>query len=348
MKSSKKLYSAITVVIVGTFLACTQEVKSKPNFIFKAAPNNSTAANIMGKDISHDELLKDVASELYEAEMKVYEIKMNRLRAEVLKRLMESDSAYKGNSEDFLDKVIAGKMTVSDKRIMAFAKERNIPKENLNEQFKGRIKEFLMREEKAKKIDEWMGKKTSKTPVLVYLQKPKRPVANVNVGNAASYGSADAKVTIVEFSDFQCPFCSKGAAVLAEIKKKYGKKVRVAFKNYPLPFHSHAKIAAMAGLCANEQSSEKFWKMHDEMFAHQDKLMEAGLIAAAAKVGLDGAKFKTCLKSKKFEKQVEAEMKEGQAIGVKSTPTFFVNGMLVSGAQPLAVFSELIDEELAK
>lgn len=348
MKSSKKLYSAILVVIVATFLACTKEVKSKPNFIFKAAPNNETAAKIMGKNISHDELLKDAASELYEAEMKVYEIKMNRLRAEVLKRLMENDSAYKGNSEKFLNEVIAGKIKISDKQIMAFAKERNIPKENLNDQFKGRIKEFLMREEKAKKIDEWLGKKTSKNPVLVYLKKPKRPVADVSVGNAATYGSADAKVTIVEFSDFQCPFCSKGANVLNEIKKKYGKKVRVAFKNYPLPFHSHAKVAAIAGLCANEQGSNKFWKMHDEMFANQDKLMESGLIAAAAKVGLDNDKFKSCLKSKKYQKQVEAEMKEGQAIGVKSTPTFFVNGMLVSGAQPLAVFSEIIDEELAK
>ena len=283
MRNMKNYFVLLSVIVIGTFLACSKEAESKPNFIFKPAPNQTTAAKIMGKDLSYDELLKGAESELYEAKMKVYQIKMDRLRAIVLKRLMESDPKYKGDNDAFLEKNIVSQIKISEKEIMAFAKERNIPKENLNAQFKGRIKQFLERENKAKAVDAWVAKKTKKKPVEVYLQKPKRPVADVKVGNAASFGSANAKVTIVEFSDFQCPFCSKAAKTLSDIKKKYGKKVRIAFKNYPLPFHSHAKIAAQAGLCANEQSSNKFWKMHDAMFADQAKLMESGLIASAKK-----------------------------------------------------------------
>lgn len=347
MQKSKKLYGLICLVVIGTFLACSEEVSSKPSFVFKPAPNKSVAAKIMGKDVSHDELFKSTAAEIYEAEMKVYEIKLNRIKAEVLKRFMESDPAYKGDNDQFINKVV-GKVSVSDKQIMAFAKERNIPKENLNDQLKGRIRQFLERDIKAKKVDQWLAQKTKKMPVHIYLEKPKRPVADVKVGNAAAFGPADAKVTIVEFSDFQCPFCSKGAKVINDIKKKYGNKVRVAFKNYPLPFHADAKVAAVAGLCANEQNSKLFWKLHDVMFENQGKLKEPDLIAAGKNVGVDTQKFNECLKSRKYLAQVETEMKEGQAVGVKSTPTFFVNGMLVSGAQPLEVFSELIDEELSK
>lgn len=348
MKNRKNYFMLLILVIVSTFLACSDDVNSKPNFIFKSAPNKTVAAKILGKDLSYDELFKGAESEIYEAEMKVYEIKMNRLRALVLKNLMEADSSYKGDNEAFLAKKIAGKLKISNKQVMAFAKERNIPKENLNDQFKDRIKQFLMREEKAKAVDRWVAKKTRKHPVEVYLTKPTRPVANIVVGNAPFIGKADAKVTVVEFSDFQCPFCSKGAKIMNEIKKKYGSKVKIAFKNYPLPFHSHAKVAAQAALCANDQGTKKFWKMHDAMFADQAKLMESGLIASAKKIGLNEKKFLECLKSGKFAAQVAADMKEGQDAGVKSTPTFFVNGMLVSGAQPLAVFSELIDEELKK
>lgn len=348
MKNRAGLFALMLLTLMTTFIACSEDVESKPNFIFKEAPNKTVAAKVMGKDITYDELLKGSEADIYEAQMKVYQIKMDRLKALVIKKLMEADPKYKGDNDAYMEKMIVGKIKITDKQIMDFAKERNIPAAQLNDQFKSRIKQFLEREAKGKAVDKWVASKTKKSPVDVYLKKPMRPVADVKVGNAATYGEAGAKVTIVEFSDFQCPYCSKAAETVNEIKKKYGKKVRVAFKNYPLPFHSHAKVAAQAGLCANEQGSAKFWKMHDAMFADQAKLMESGLLATAKRIGLDQKKFSECLKNGKYLKQVEAEMKEGQEVGVKSTPTFFVNGMLVSGAQPLSVFSEIIDEELAK
>jgi protein-disulfide isomerase len=193
-----------------------------------------------------------------------------------------------------------------------------------------------------------LGEQTAKTGINIFFEKPMRPTFDVKVGNAASYGDKNAKVTIVEFSDFQCPYCDQGAKVLADIKKKYGKKVQVAFKQYPLPFHSQAKDAAVAALCMNEQSNELFWKMHDQMFADQSKLAVDSLKATAKSLGADAKKFNKCLDDKKYLGQVEKDIQEGQDIGVKSTPTFFVNGQLVAGAMPLDVFSELIDQELSK
>lgn len=136
--------------------------------------------------------------------------------------------------------------------------------------------------------------------------------------------------------------------MLKKIKEKYGNKVKVAFKNFPLPFHNHAEMAAVASLCANDQSSNHFWKMHDAMFANQESLDPDGLKKTAAKIGLKAETFEKCLSENKFLDQVKADIEGGKKIGVKSTPTFFVNGQLISGAQPIEVFAEIIDEELSK
>jgi len=157
---------------------------------------------------------------------------------------------------------------------------------------------------------------------------------------------SDAKIRISIFSDFQCPYCAKAAELVGQIKKKYGDKVKVVFKNYPLAFHKDAFKAAEAGLCAHEQ--DKFWNMHDLMFAEQNALGVDDLKDKAKRLGLDTKKFNECLDSSKNAQRVRGTMAEGQAASVKSTPTFYVNGQLVMGAQPLDVFSEIIDEELAK
>ena len=132
-----------------------------------------------------------------------------------------------------------------------------------------------------------------------------------------------------------------------EIKKKYGDKVKVVFKNFPLPFHKQAKGAAIAGLCANEQGGKYFWKLHDYMFDNQSKLDQNALKKAAAKFqGFDSSKFNDCVTKKKYLARVESDIKEGQELGVKSTPTFFLNGKIINGALPLEDFSKMIDKEL--
>lgn len=339
---------AVTILAV-VILACQKEANSKPNFIFKPAPSKEVAASIGGEQILEKDLVKGVESDLYEAEMKVYEIKFAKLQSMLLEKFMNQDPDKKNlTNDEFLDKYIAKNVKISDAEVEKFIKDRQIPKEQVNPEIKTRIVEFLTVEAKKVAVEKWIGEKTKKSPVEIYLQRPTLPVFEVNVGDAPFKGGADAKVTIIEFSDFQCPFCSKGATVLAEIEKKYGNKVKIAFKHYPLPFHAQARVAAEASMCANEQNVKYFWKMHDTMFADQSKLDKDNLIATAKKAGVKEAEFKACLEAGKYKARVDSDVAEGGKIGIKSTPTFFVNGKLISGAQPIEVFSEVIDAELAK
>ena len=159
-------------------------------------------------------------------------------------------------------------------------------------------------------------------------------------------GPEGAKVTIVEFSDFECPFCSKAEETVSQVMEKYAGKVRLVFRHFPLSFHPHAPKAAEAAMCANDQG--KFWEMHKQLFANQKGLSVEELKQHAAAVGLDKAKFDDCLDTGKMKAIVDADTKAGGDVGVTGTPAFFINGKLISGAQPMAEFEKIIDAELKK
>jgi protein-disulfide isomerase len=345
------MYLSATMLMIGLLIsACSKEANSGPNYIFKAAPSAGLAAKVKDKSVTEGELFKGIEGDLYEAELKVYELKMNKLRAYLLENLMNENSDRKkyASNDEFLEKVIVkGSAKVTQKEIDAFVKERKIPTENMDAELKGRIEQFITMEKKKVMVEKWIDSQLAKNPVEVYIQKPSRPVVDVK-SDGPSIGSANAKVTVVEFSDFQCPFCSKGAAVVHDLKKKYGDKIKIVFKNFPLPFHQNARGAANASFCANEQSVDAFWKLHDWMFANQEKLDIASLKEASKKMGVKSDVFAQCLDSMKFNAKIDSDMKEGQDVGVKSTPTFFVNGQLVNGAQPIEVFAEIIEAELKK
>ncbi|MBM7117499.1 DsbA family protein [Archangium primigenium] len=171
-------------------------------------------------------------------------------------------------------------------------------------------------------------------------------VQNIEVGNAPAKGPKNAPVTIVTYSDFECPFCSRVVPTLAQLEKDYKGKIRVAFKNQPLPFHANAKPAALAALAANEQG--KFWEYHDKLFANQRALDRASLEKYAQELGLNMGQFKAAMDSNKFEAQLNADMAEATRVGVNGTPSFFINGRSLVGAQPVDAFKRVIDEELKK
>ncbi|NBC46081.1 DsbA family protein [Corallococcus exiguus] len=171
-------------------------------------------------------------------------------------------------------------------------------------------------------------------------------VQKVEVGNAPVRGPKNAPVTIVAWSDFECPFCSRAVPTIEQVEKVYKGKVKFAFKHQPLPFHQNAKLAAVASMAANEQG--KFWEMHDKLFANQRALDRASLEKYAQEIGLNVNKFKTDLESGKFDKQIEADMADGSSKGANGTPTFFINGRTLVGAQPFEAFKKVIDEELKK
>ncbi|MFY0575369.1 DsbA family protein [Cystobacter fuscus] len=176
---------------------------------------------------------------------------------------------------------------------------------------------------------------------------PSEPaVQNIEVGNAPVTGAKNAPVTIVAFSDFECPFCGRVVPTLHQLEQEYKGKIRVAFKNQPLPMHPNAKPAAEAALAAHEQG--KFWEYHDKLFANQRALDRASLEKYAQELGLDVNKFKAALDSGKFTAQVTADMAEAGRVGVTGTPSFFINGRSLVGAQPVDAFKRIIDEELKK
>ncbi len=181
--------------------------------------------------------------------------------------------------------------------------------------------------------------------------RPKRPVdptvwkAEVH-GHEPIKGKADALVTIIEFSDFQCPFCSKVNPTMAKIVEKYGNDVRIVWKNNALPFHKRALPAAVAGIAAQKEG--KFWEMHDKLFANQRALEDADLEKYASELGLNAANFKKALEAQTGKELVDKDMDLAQKVNARGTPNFFVNGRNLRGAVPFEDFDALIEEELAK
>lgn len=210
-------------------------------------------------------------------------------------------------------------------------------------------------DEEIKKADALLAKGVKLENLYAEIQKDaaKAPppeaekiVTDINVAGAPMKGPKNAPVSLVIFSDFQCPFCSRAVPTLNEIEKQYEGKLKVYFKNQPLPMHPNAKPAAMAALAANEQG--RFWEMHDKLFANQQSLDRPSLERFASELGLDMGKFKAAMDSNKFEAQISADASEGTRVGANGTPTFFINGRQLVGAQPVDAFKRIIDEELKK
>jgi protein-disulfide isomerase len=171
-------------------------------------------------------------------------------------------------------------------------------------------------------------------------------VTDINITGAPALGPKNAPVTIVAFSDFQCPFCGRVVPTLHELEKTYEGKIKVVFKHQPLSFHANARPAAMASMAANEQG--KFWEMHDKLFSNQTNLDRPSLEKYAQELGLDMGKFKAALDSNKFDSYITADSNEGMRVGANGTPTFFINGRQLVGAQPVDSFKAVIDDELKK
>lgn len=183
-----------------------------------------------------------------------------------------------------------------------------------------------------------------------YIAKLKEEIesqpANLNLAGVPALGPEKARITIVEFSDFQCPFCRSGAEALAAIAKAYPNDVRLLFKQFPLESHSQAAVAAEASLAAHAQG--KFWPMHDRIFANPRSLTEANLIAWAKELGLDSGRFAQDLTSRKYQATVRREVREGIEAGVQGTPTVFLNGRLYRGPVKLEALKPAIEAELKR
>lgn len=180
--------------------------------------------------------------------------------------------------------------------------------------------------------------------------KPQK-VEGVTVDDDPVLGDPNAPVTIIEFSDFECPYCARHfQTVYPEIMKQYVDtgKVKYVFRDFPLSFHPNAFPASVAANCARDQGDDKiFYAYHDKLYANQEALTRDNFITYAAESGLDTGVFTTCLDSGKFDEEIQNDVKDGTKYGISGTPAFFVNGWFIKGAFPFATFQQLIEQELS-
>jgi len=171
---------------------------------------------------------------------------------------------------------------------------------------------------------------------------------DVGIDDDSIKGSEDAPVTIIEFSDYECPFCERFyIQTLPQLQKDYidTGKVKFVFRDFPLSFHPNATKAAEAAECAGEQT--KYWEYHDALFQHQNALDNKSLKQYAINLGLDTASFNQCLDSGAMLEEIQKDLQEGKKLGISGTPTFFINGTRVVGAVPFDTFKQVIERELA-
>jgi protein-disulfide isomerase len=169
----------------------------------------------------------------------------------------------------------------------------------------------------------------------------------VDVSGSPAQGPQDAKVTMVEFVDFECPFCGRYARdTLPQLRRDYGDRIRYVSRQFPLDIHQHAAAAARTAVCADEQG--RYWDLHDMLFTHQEDLTKGALAGYARELGLDMDDYATCVRAPATQARVERDLADGRRYGVTGTPAFFINGRLISGAQPYAAFKAQLDVALRR
>src|SRR5262249_23531790 len=200
---------------------------------------------------------------------------------------------------------------------------------------------FLKQQKAAEAQQAFLTELKKKNPTKIAL---KPPVVEVSAAGRPQRGSASAPITIIAFSDYECPYCKRAHTTVEEVMKTYGDKVKLVYRDYPLPFHEHARPAAEAAACANAQG--KFWEYHQKLWGASDLSTEK-LKAMAGEIGLDQQKFDDCLAKQQFKADIDKDIADGSSVGVTGTPAFFINGRMISGAQPFGKVKERSDQELA-
>jgi protein-disulfide isomerase len=203
------------------------------------------------------------------------------------------------------------------------------------------IKSFLVQQRTLAARQQYMDGVRAKVATRVMLDPPRQIIAKAN---RPAKGPQNAPIEIVEFSDFQCPFCESAFPTVNQVLNTYGDRIHFVYRHYPLVIHPRARPAAEAAQCAAEQ--DKFWQFHDKLFGDQSRLTDDDFKNDAAQLGLDTAQFNGCVDSHKYTAEIDTDIQAGNEAGVSGTPAFYINGRMLSGAQPFEAFKRIIDEEL--
>lgn len=312
------------------------------------------AATVNGETITVGELDAFIKERLFERatqggdEAKLHELRSSALQDMIRKRLVAQEAEAQGTSSQALlqeQSEASGSGEVTDSEVRAFYERHSeqlgkVPFEKVAPQ----IRRHLQKGSGADAARQYASQLREDAEVTVHLEAPRVDVA----ATGASRGPEDAPVTIVEFSDYECPYCRRAEPTLEKLRARYPEQVQFVYRHFPLErAHKKARKAAEAAECAEAQG--KFWAYHDLLFEHSPDLGPEKLVAYAKDVeGLDVAAFESCLDEGRFRDEVQQDLEAGRAAGVTGTPAFFVNGIPMSGAQPLEKFVEVIEGELER
>ena len=355
MRRQFRLWTGVLLLASSAALAgaCAEETTAAAQSQAPAANPDQVVAEVAGKPIT----LKDVdarweafdAAERARIVQAMYQNRRNMIELLIGDQLIANAAKATGQSvEAFIAADGAKRLPAIAEADVAQFYEQNKDRAQGRtlDQLRGEIKPYLeerrRQQARAMLVEELKSKDGANVKVM--LDPPRYTVPTAP--DDPVRGNPAAPITIVEFSDYQCPFCARVNPTLAKIRETYGDRVKIVFKDYPLPNHPQAPKAAEAARCAGEQS--KYWEMHDAMFANQRALEVPSLKQTARAIGLDGTSFDQCLDSGKWQATIRAGSELGEQMGVNSTPSLYVNGRALIGAMPFENFKQIIDEELSR
>jgi len=312
----------------------------------QAATGTGVVAEVNGGPILASELEQRAANRLIRLRQEEYETRSQVLDELIAERLVAAEAQKRGlSAEALLTQEVDAKAAAPAPAYVEQIYEQNKARFGTapRDEALVRIREILGGRAVAERRAAFEKELRGRANVAVRLEAPRATVA-IPAGAPAT-GPATARVTIVEFTDYQCPYCHRAQAVIDEVMQRYSGKVRLVHLDFPLDGHPEAVPAARAARCAGEQG--RFWEYHRSMMSRPGPLDTADLRGRAAMLKLDAAKFHACLASDRFDAAIQAELHQGTELGVSGTPAYFVNGRLLSGSRPIESFAEVIDAELA-
>lgn len=312
-----------------------------------AAVTTSTGdilARVNGENITTDDVKKVSGSKLAQAEMELYDVRKDGIDQIIDDKILSAEAtAQNVSKDDLMKKNVNDKIKVEDKEVEKFYNEKKDQMQGKKlDEVKPNIKSYLFREKFQKAYGEYVGGLRKKAKIEMLIKAPKVEVAEGE--DNPSIGPKDAPVKIIEFTDYQCPFCGRARPTINQILDAYKGKVRYTLRDFPLSFHQDSVKAHEAAHCAGEQG--KYWDLNHILFSNQQAIKVDDLKKYAGQIKLNQKKFDECLDSGKFTGKVNANQAYGETVGVSGTPAFFINGRMVSGARPFENFKSIIDDEL--
>ena len=311
------------------------------------AQDADRAAEVNGAPIMTSEVDAKLGNNLAQLQQQIFTLRQKQLDSMIDQKLLDGESAKRGVAIAALleAEVTSHVGAATSEDAQKFFKENSSKLKGDFDKLEEQIRNFLTAQRMQARQQEYLQSLRAGAKVDFYLARPPVFRSEVAIDGAPVRGAASAPVTIVEFSDFHCPYCRKVQPVLDDLRARYGAKIRIVYRDFPLDsLHPQARAAAEASHCAIEQG--RFWEFHDQIFKSDPDSSQVALNRIAKEIGLNVPAFETCTGAGKYKTSVQASVVEGTKLGITGTPTFFVNGRILVGAQPAESFTSIIDEEL--